>query len=51
MIKISLDTSQYKRGVIVAIGKVERASKEGMEEAVRSFMDDCLNVPPSCPKD
>ena len=50
MLKVSLDTSQFKRGVITAIGKVERASQEGMKNAVKSFMDDSLDMPPSCPR-
>ena len=50
MLKISLDTSQFKRAVIVATAKVERASRKGMEEAVKSFMDDSLDMPPACPR-
>jgi len=50
MIKITLDTSMYKRAVIVATKKVERASKEGMKRAVKSFMNDGLDVPPACPR-
>lgn len=51
MIKITLDTSQFKRGVIVASKKVERASRKGMEKAVKSFMNDCLDAPPACPRE
>jgi len=51
VIKITLDTSKFKRGVIVAIGKVEGASQKGMERAVETFMDDCLDLPPACPRE
>ena len=50
MIKITLDTSKFKRGIIIATGKVERASREGMKGAVKAFMDDCLDMPPTCPR-
>ena len=50
MIKVTIDTSQFKRGVIIALGKVERASQEGMKNAVKSLMDDSLGMSPSCPR-
>jgi len=50
VIKITLNTSEFKRAVIVATAKVERASQKGMEEAVKSFMKDSLDLPPACPR-
>jgi len=50
MIKITLDTSQFKRAVIVATAKVERASQEGMKSAVKALMNDSLDLPPACPR-
>lgn len=50
MISIETDFTSFKHGIIEVIGKVDRASKEGMREALKQFMDDALHSPPSVPR-
>lgn len=49
MISVTFDASEFKMGIITAMKKVERASREGMKDAVRELMGDSFDVPPSCP--
>uniref|UniRef100_A0A6M3MB87 Tail protein n=1 Tax=viral metagenome TaxID=1070528 RepID=A0A6M3MB87_9ZZZZ len=51
MIKIETDFTSFRHGIINVIGKVKIASEQGMEKAVKQFMDDALHVPPTVPRE
>lgn len=49
-VRLETDFTSFKHGIITATAKVEKASKSGMTLAVLKLMDDCLTVPPTCPR-
>lgn len=52
MLKFKLKTNfkDFKHGVIVVMKEVEKASKKGMEQAMKDFMDDSLDKEPKVPR-
>lgn len=49
-VRLEADFTSFKHGIITATAKIEKASKSGMTLAVLKLMDDCLTVPPTCPR-
>lgn len=50
MAKIITDTKNFKIKSIAISKKVKKASVRGMGKAVDTFMDDCIEKVPKCPK-
>lgn len=50
--RVHLETnfSDFKYGLIEAKAKVHTATRMGMGLAVKQFMNDCLHMPPECPR-
>ena len=50
-IHIETNFKSFKQGLITAQAVMKKATKEGMTRAVLKYMDDCLHIPPTCPRD
>jgi len=49
-VRLETDFTQHKQGLITAWFKTQMASEKGMALAALSLMNDCLHVPPTCPR-